>query len=62
MSELSKNPSNKVIGLVRNKLTTDKLVIEQLGGRSNITILQADLTNYETLKVRSPTEWGRVEN
>jgi hypothetical protein len=36
---------------VRNKAATDKRVAEELSERSNITILEADLTNYDSLKV-----------
>ncbi|KAF2264810.1 NAD(P)-binding protein [Lojkania enalia] len=50
LSQLSSDPRNKVIGIVRNKPATDKRVAEELKGRSNITILEADVTNYDALK------------
>lgn len=40
------------MGIVRDKPTTDKRVAEELSGRSNITILEADLTKYDAVKVR----------
>jgi len=42
--------SNTVIGIVRNKIETDKKIASEISGRSNITILEADMTNYDTLK------------
>ncbi|RYP12602.1 hypothetical protein DL765_007233 [Monosporascus sp. GIB2] len=50
MKQLSSDPSNTVIGIVRNKPPTDKRVAEELSGRSNITILNADLSKRNTLK------------
>lgn len=51
--ELSKSRDNTVIGLVRDKSATDAKIAEELGSLSNIHILEADITNYEALKV----EW-----
>jgi hypothetical protein len=51
LRQLSSNEDNKVIGIVRDKKPTDKRVAEELGARSNITILQGDLTDYDSLKV-----------
>lgn len=39
------------MGIVRDKPRTDKKVAEELADRSNITILEADTTNYDQLKV-----------
>ncbi|KAF2425547.1 NAD(P)-binding protein [Tothia fuscella] len=50
MNTISSDPNNTVIGLVRDKTATEKKVSEELKGRSNITILEADLTNYNALK------------
>ncbi|KAF2119051.1 hypothetical protein BDV96DRAFT_568960 [Lophiotrema nucula] len=50
LTQLSSDPNNIVIGIVRNKPATDKRVAEELAGRRNITILAADLTNYNSLK------------
>ncbi|KAI1496293.1 NAD(P)-binding protein [Biscogniauxia marginata] len=47
--QLSADPSNTVIGLVRDKVATDKKVQEELG-RSNIHVLTADLADYQSLK------------
>lgn len=51
LNQISSNPDNTVVGIVRNKPPTDKRVKEELKGRSNITILEADLTNYDAVKV-----------
>ncbi|GAB1317990.1 hypothetical protein MFIFM68171_08200 [Madurella fahalii] len=51
LRQISQCPSNTVIGLVRDKVSTEKKVSEQLSGRSNIHILQADLTNYEAMRL-----------
>ncbi|KAL2825114.1 hypothetical protein BJY01DRAFT_256337 [Aspergillus pseudoustus] len=50
LSILSSNISNTVIALVRNKAGTEKRVAEELPGRSNIHVLHADLTDYESLE------------
>jgi NAD(P)-dependent dehydrogenase (short-subunit alcohol dehydrogenase family) len=50
MSQLSANPDNVVVGIVRDKKATDQKVAEQLSDRSNITILEADIGNYDALK------------
>ncbi|KAI1432413.1 NAD(P)-binding protein [Xylaria sp. CBS 124048] len=50
--QVSANPDNTVIGLVRNKPATEKKVKEELGDRANIHILGiSDLTSVEDLKV-----------
>lgn len=51
LNQISSNPDNTVIGIVRNKPPTDQRVAEELSGRSNITILEADLTSYDAIKV-----------
>ncbi|KAI1470393.1 putative short chain dehydrogenase [Daldinia caldariorum] len=50
--QLSQDPRNTVIGVVRDKQQTIKKVSEDatLKGRSNIHILEADLTSYEAVK------------
>ncbi|KAI1819498.1 NAD(P)-binding protein [Xylaria intraflava] len=58
--QLSANPSNTVIGIVRNKPATDKKVAEELGGRNNIHILGiTDLTAAGDLK-RAATETASI--
>ncbi|KAH8160034.1 hypothetical protein CIB48_g8222 [Xylaria polymorpha] len=47
--QLSENPNNVVVGLVRDKATTDKKVLSELN-RPNIHIVQADLIDYDSLK------------
>lgn len=54
MRQLSANPDNTFFGLVRDKASTEKKVAAELPGRSNIHILQADITDYDALKVRDP--------
>ncbi|KAK0389598.1 hypothetical protein NLU13_3173 [Sarocladium strictum] len=50
--QLSANPENIVIGLVRNKTATETKINSdpELEGRSNIHILEADLTDYNAIK------------
>ncbi|KAK4110257.1 NAD(P)-binding protein [Canariomyces notabilis] len=52
LRQYSSEPESLVIGLVRNKAETDKKVSEDpdLKTRSNIHILQADITDYNALK------------
>lgn len=50
LRQLSNNPANIVIGLVRDKKATDKKVSEELDGRKNIHIVQGDMTDYASLK------------
>lgn len=56
--QLSSDSNNIIIGLVRDKPTTEKAVAEELAGRSNIHILQADITDYEAVKVRKKVKAG----
>ncbi|KAI6086393.1 putative short chain dehydrogenase [Hypoxylon rubiginosum] len=52
LHQLSKDPNNTIVGIVRDKSTTLSKVSEdaELKGRSNIHILEADLTSYDALK------------
>ncbi|KAH8904638.1 NAD(P)-binding protein [Coniochaeta sp. PMI_546] len=52
LRQYSSDPNNTVIGLVRDKTATDKKVSNDsdLKGRSNIHILQADITKYNDLQ------------
>ncbi|KAL2833764.1 hypothetical protein BDW59DRAFT_138154 [Aspergillus cavernicola] len=50
LSNLSSNPSNTVIVIVRNKPGTEKRVAQEFPGRANIHVLQADLNDYKTLE------------
>ncbi|KAI1825869.1 NAD(P)-binding protein [Xylaria intraflava] len=59
LTQLSSNPNNTVIGIVRNKTATEKKVAEELSGRSNITILEADVCKYADL-VRAADEASAV--
>ncbi|KAI0189038.1 NAD(P)-binding protein [Astrocystis sublimbata] len=50
LKQISCDPADTVIGIVRNKPATEKRVAEELSDRHNITILEADITNYDHLK------------
>ncbi|KAG8672129.1 hypothetical protein FPOAC2_05497 [Fusarium poae] len=48
--QLSADPSNTVIGFVRNKQATEEKIERELPGRSNIHTIQGDIQNYESVK------------
>ncbi|KAM5343335.1 hypothetical protein ACJ41O_014301 [Fusarium nematophilum] len=48
--QLSDDPKNTVIGLVRNKKAADEKITQELPGRDNLHIIQADINDYEALK------------
>lgn len=50
VKNISEDPKNLVVGLVRDKAGTEKKVAAELGDRSNVHILHGDLTNYASLK------------
>ncbi|KAJ5569438.1 uncharacterized protein N7459_008868 [Penicillium hispanicum] len=50
VKQISEDAKNLVVGLVRDKTATQKKVAAELGDRSNIHILHADLTSYASLK------------
>ncbi|CAI6266492.1 unnamed protein product [Periconia digitata] len=51
MKQLSEDPNNLFVGLVRNKEETEKKVAAELGGnRTNIHIISADLASHASLK------------
>jgi NAD(P)-dependent dehydrogenase (short-subunit alcohol dehydrogenase family) len=50
LRQLSSNPSNTVVGLVRDKVSTEKEVSQELPGRKNIHIVHGDITNYASLQ------------
>ncbi|KAF2969052.1 hypothetical protein GQX73_g4478 [Xylaria multiplex] len=50
LRQLSQDPTNLVIGIVRNKASTDNRIAVELTGRPNIHILQADITDYNALQ------------
>jgi len=52
LRQLSSDPNNTVIGLVRNIPATEKSIVQELSGRKNLHLVQADVTDYEALKVR----------
>ncbi|KAI0413438.1 NAD(P)-binding protein [Xylaria grammica] len=50
LRQLSQDPTNLVIGIVRDKASTDNRVAVELSGRPNIHILQADITDFNALQ------------
>ncbi|KAI0548182.1 putative short chain dehydrogenase [Xylaria curta] len=50
LEQLSEDTENLVIGLVRDKTTTEKKVVAELDDLFNVYILHADLTKYVSLK------------
>lgn len=54
LRQLSSDSNNTVIGLVRSKPPTEERVKEELPERTNIHIVQADITDYAALRVRTP--------
>jgi len=50
LRQISEDHNNVVVGLVRDKASTDKKVAAELN-RPNIHIVQGDLTDYDSLKV-----------
>ncbi|KPM37616.1 hypothetical protein AK830_g8975 [Neonectria ditissima] len=50
LRQISQDPANTVVGLVRDKAGTDKKIATELGELKNVHILQADLSNYDELK------------
>ncbi|KAI1360744.1 putative short chain dehydrogenase [Xylaria arbuscula] len=59
LKQLSEDPANQVIGLVRNKAATEKKIAEELGDRSNIQIVYADLTKHSALS-QAADETARI--
>ncbi|KAL3459758.1 NAD(P)-binding protein [Aspergillus heterothallicus] len=49
LRQLSADPANLVIGLVRNKSATEEKIVKELSGRK-IHLVQGELTNYDSLK------------
>ena len=50
VKQISEDLKNLVVGLVRDKAATEKKMAAELGDRSNVHILHADLVNYASLK------------
>ncbi|KAJ5715283.1 NAD(P)-binding protein [Penicillium malachiteum] len=50
LHQLSSDPSNIVFGLVRNKPTVEAQVSQEWPERSNVHILQGDITDYSSLQ------------
>ncbi|KAJ6787236.1 hypothetical protein PWT90_07020 [Aphanocladium album] len=54
MRQLSSEPKNIIVGLVRDKATTIAKIEAELGSPSNVHILQADISDYLALKNAVP--------
>ncbi|PQE21778.1 short chain dehydrogenase protein [Rutstroemia sp. NJR-2017a BBW] len=50
VKNISEDPKNLVVGLVRDKVGTEKKVAAELGNRTNVHILHGDLDSYVSLK------------
>ena len=50
VKQISEDPKNLVVGLVRDKAATENKMAAELGNRRNIFTLHADLTDYVSLK------------
>ncbi|CAM1505987.1 Fc.00g116240.m01.CDS01 [Cosmosporella sp. VM-42] len=50
LRQISQDPANTIIGLVRDKVSTDKKIVSELGERENVHIVQGDLSKYDELK------------
>ncbi|EED21072.1 short chain dehydrogenase (AtsC), putative [Talaromyces stipitatus ATCC 10500] len=50
LRQLSADPNNTVIGLVRNKPATDARVSTELSERKNIFVIHGDMTDVQSLK------------
>ncbi|PQE30878.1 short chain dehydrogenase protein [Rutstroemia sp. NJR-2017a WRK4] len=50
VKDISADPKNLVVGLVRDKAATEKKVATELGDRTNVHILHGDLDSYASLK------------
>ncbi|RAH72476.1 NAD(P)-binding protein [Aspergillus aculeatinus CBS 121060] len=53
LRQISSDPKNTVIELVRDKPATEKRVMEELESPLNMHILQADITDYNSLQAAS---------
>ncbi|KAI1748954.1 NAD(P)-binding protein [Xylaria castorea] len=59
LSNLSSNPENTVVGLVRNQIATEEKISKELGARRNVHILQADMTDYDSI-LRATRETEKI--
>lgn len=62
LHQLSSDSNNTVVGIVRDKPATERKVSEELEAWPNIHILQADITDYDALKVRETTTLGFISS
>lgn len=50
VKQLSEDPQNLVIGLVRDKTATEKKVAAELSDRTNVHVVYGDLSSHASLK------------
>jgi hypothetical protein len=50
LKQISADPNDVVVGIVRDKAATEKKVAAELGERSNVHILHGDLTKHASIK------------
>ncbi|KAJ5788657.1 hypothetical protein N7457_003647 [Penicillium paradoxum] len=60
LRQLSSDTNNLVVGLVRNKTATKEKVKQELSERTNIHIIEADITDYAALKVAAAAETASI--
>jgi hypothetical protein len=51
LRQISADPNNTVIVLVRDKPATDTRISAEMSDRKNISVIQGDLTDIQSLKV-----------
>jgi NAD(P)-dependent dehydrogenase (short-subunit alcohol dehydrogenase family) len=60
LRQLSGDQNNIVVGIARDKASTGAKISQEMDGRSNITILEADITDYDALKVSASGRVSRI--
>jgi hypothetical protein len=57
MRNISKDPANTVIGIVRDRAAAVKRAVDDFGERPNVHFIEAQVTQHASLKVReTPTQ------
>lgn len=60
LKQISDDPANLLVGLVRDKAGTEEKVAAELGDRPNVRILHGDLASYASLKQAAAEAAGIV--
>ncbi|TQN64475.1 putative oxidoreductase [Colletotrichum shisoi] len=50
LRNISDDPNNTIIGTVRDKASAEKKIADELGGRSNIHIVEVEMTSYDSIQ------------